>query len=367
MIDLAGPDYGLRWPPDLFLSEAGRVLNLGNANAAEILIRDAFRNGAEVVEGHGSAIHAVEAVLDHAAVLRVETERTPYWSERTKGTGGGRERLDVSGVARRVVAIVQDLYSRGYFDRDLPFDCVDVPDRYRDPGDYIEEHTGRTGFWPLRDSTLAADVDALFDVIEVFHDVAARPVDGSYHSWNECGWHYSVFNGELGRRIYRWAINRILDQSTLSYRLAEDGEDIGRLVAVADEAREDLVMSMLHRSGPSQDRVQHAISLFRMRGSTRDDKRSAVRSLADVLEDRRADLRASLMTKDEAVLFQLANQFDIRHHNASQRSDYDPAFLDWVFWWYLATIELMDRLIAGQTEDSGGGEPRTFYHGRSDR
>jgi hypothetical protein len=350
MIDLTGPDYGLRWPPDLFVPEAQRVLDLGNPDAARILLLDALRNGGEVLDVYRNSLDALEALLDHADVFRLETDRTPYWSERTKGAGVGGGSLEISGVARRVVKVIQDLYNRGYFDRDLPFDCVDLPDRYRDPGDYIEEHTGRVDLWPLRDSALAADADALFDVIEVFHDVAARPVDGSYHSWNECGWHYRIFNGELGRRIYRWAINRILDQSAFSYRLADDGEDIGRLVAVADEAREDLVASMLHRSGPSQDRVQHAISLFRMRGSTRDDKRSAVRSLADVLEDRRSELKTSLMTKDEAALFQIANQFDIRHHNASQRPDYDPAFLDWVFWWYLATIELIDRLIAEQAE-----------------
>ena len=28
------------------------------------------------------------------------------------------------------------------------------------------------------------------------------------------------------------------------------------------------------------------------------------------------------------------------------RADYDPAFLDWVFWWDLATVELTDRILA---------------------
>ena len=27
-------------------------------------------------------------------------------------------------------------------------------------------------------------------------------------------------------------------------------------------------------------------------------------------------------------------------------ADYDPIFLDWIFWWYLATVELIDRLLA---------------------
>lgn len=31
-----------------------------------------------------------------------------------------------------------------------------------------------------------------------------------------------------------------------------------------------------------------------------------------------------------------------------QQGDYDPAFLDWIFWWYLAAIELTDRILARQ-------------------
>jgi hypothetical protein len=32
----------------------------------------------------------------------------------------------------------------------------------------------------------------------------------------------------------------------------------------------------------------------------------------------------------------------------------DPAFLEWIFWWYLATIELTDQIIARQ--DTGASE-----------
>lgn len=79
--------------------------------------------------------------------------------------------------------------------------------------------------------------------------------------------------------------------------------------------------------------------------------RSAIVALHLVLEERRKLLKESLLRKDEAALFQIANEFDLRH-GREQQSDYDPMFLDWVFWWYLATVELTDRLLtrqAGQT------------------
>jgi hypothetical protein len=64
-----------------------------------------------------------------------------------------------------------------------------------------------------------------------------------------------------------------------------------------------------------------------------------------VLEDRRSLIKAELVSKDSGALFDIANNFDLRHRRADQRTDYDPAFLDWIFWWYLATIELTDQLL----------------------
>jgi hypothetical protein len=85
-----------------------------------------------------------------------------------------------------------------------------------------------------------------------------------------------------------------------------------------------------------------------MQAPSEHDKRSAAINLAGVLEERRALLKAEMATKDEGALFEIANRFAIRHRNVTQQADYDPAFLDWVFWWYLATIELTDRILARQ-------------------
>lgn len=139
-----------------------------------------------------------------------------------------------------------------------------------------------------------------------------------------------------------------MEHGELDVRLAESGEDEGRLVESTDDARADLVEKMVSRTDSSSDRVRHAIALFRSRGATEHDKRLAVVSLAGVLEERRTHLKEHLFRSDEGALFQIANQFAIRHRNESQKTDYDPVFLDWVFWWYMATIELTDRLIVRQ-------------------
>ncbi|ODU05016.1 MAG: hypothetical protein ABS81_08670 [Pseudonocardia sp. SCN 72-86] len=57
-------------------------------------------------------------------------------------------------------------------------------------------------------------------------------------------------------------------------------------------------------------------------------------------------LKQQIARKDEGALFQIANEFALRHQKPDQKGDYDPAFLDWIFWWYLATVELTNRLLA---------------------
>jgi hypothetical protein len=48
----------------------------------------------------------------------------------------------------------------------------------------------------------------------------------------------------------------------------------------------------------------------------------------------------------------IASKFDLRHRNDKQHANYDPAFRDWAFWWYLATIELTDRIRDRQQSDA---------------
>jgi hypothetical protein len=164
-------------------------------------------------------------------------------------------------------------------------------------------------------------------------------------------WHHQDFNISQGRELYNWQVNRLLSQTSFELQLATSGEDRGRLVEAAGDARNDLVaLTVAGADDNSRDPLQHAIALFRKRGASVEDKRSACVALAGVLESRRRLLKDELFRRDEGALFLIANEFDLRHRSASQQGDYDPAFLDWVFWWYLGTIELTDRIVARQTD-----------------
>jgi hypothetical protein len=70
--------------------------------------------------------------------------------------------------------------------------------------------------------------------------------------------------------------------------------------------------------------------------------------MAGILEGRRQLIKPELVSAGEGALFQIANKLAVRHHNSQPISDYNPAFLDLVFWWYLATVELTNRIITPQ-------------------
>ena len=208
---------------------------------------------------------------------------------------------------------------------------------------------GRPGLWPLQPAEW--DEDTFYGLIEVLHDLVARPRMGDRLPGLRQAPFYAV---EAGRRLYRWRVNRLLNTADIGLRLADTGEDAGRLVETVDPARAELLDRVLVTpKAVAAGHVRHAIALFRGRGADEHAKRSAIVTLAGVLEDRRELLKAELLRKDEGALFQIANEFGLRHNRAGQRGDFDPVFLDWVFWWYLATIELTDRLLARPDQEGG--------------
>jgi hypothetical protein len=107
----------------------------------------------------------------------------------------------------------------------------------------------------------------------------------------------------------------------------------------------------------SIDEVRHAVALFRNRKRDRESLRSAVVTLAGILERHRSKLKADLLSKDEGALFEIANKFDLRHRDASQKGDYDDAHMEWIFHWYLATVALLGRLVGRSGGSAASGEP----------
>jgi len=355
-------DYELAWPRKLFVAEAKALLNSPPAswvNRFELLLMEAFRGGAPADDFRGATAdewgsHTItkhqfaDRLAAEADTLRQANTPRPYWPARHSESGSGAVKVDPIHRQRDFTVLITELKRIGYFDQTFPTPCVDDREpAVVDPNSELAARLGVPGLWPLRPGTW--DDETFYGLIEVFHDLVARPRERTWHDYGGCGWHYAAFALEPARWLYRWRVNRLLEAAGVELRLADSGEDTGRLVHLVDPGRADLLESAL--SNPdrvTRGTVEHAIALFRARSATDHNKKSAIVALAGILEERRKLLKASVFTKDEGALFRIANEFGLRHQNEAQKFHYDSAFLDWVFWWYLGTVELTDRLIVRQ-------------------
>jgi len=373
----------LVWPPDLFRQEGQALLDAGKDDESTLgwLLAEAFHgergyqlftqtpepwtyqfedlaNGYKapaLPQGPSPRAQLVAGLVRDTDQLPRYVPR-PYYSQRRNQRP--EVPLTPAQTKTEYAEVIAGLARTGYFGDAFGSACVDDP---RDPAEQAQKQLSRlldtdSPMWPLAgDNEELTGVeqnwseDLFFDVIEALHDLVARPRSRFWHDYGQ-EWDYQDFARAPGQAVYRWKVNELLARSEIPLQLADSGSDCGRLVHALGDARDDLVRRALQSPEPKvHDLVDHAVAQFRGRDATFLAKREATKTLADVLEHRRRLLNDMLFKKDEDALFQIANHFEIRHINEHQKSDYDPAFLDWVFWWYLATIELTDRLLDRQT------------------
>ena len=160
--------------------------------------------------------------------------------------------------------------------------------------------------------------------------------------------HYSKFDNKAGQIHWREQINEALRNYGEGFELNESGE-IQRL---GSPGLQDVLTSRVPQTtDENEQKIASAIHRFRLAKSTRKDRQDAVRDLADVLEFYRSEVKKHLPKKDEAALFEIANNFAIRHHNQVQQGDYSDAWLNWLFYLYLSSVRLMLELLEQTTKN----------------
>jgi hypothetical protein len=272
----------------------------------------------------------------------------PYYSERAgRSPRGGR--FDLAGLKRLFLTTYDQLSERGFFQQDLGYHCVDagfIPGSLgTDPAGELFLSLKRDNLWPFHQHIDAWSEDDLFDVIEFLFDHASEPTESTFHSYSDCGIHATQFNRKTGQVEYRGKITRVLKNYDQGFELSAEGQ----VLALADPGLTPLLEAPLTSSDPTNvdARVAAAIAKYRRHRAALEDRKDAIRDLADVLEYLRPQIKTALDSKDETDLFNIANNFGIRHHNASQKQSYDKAiWYSWLFYYYLATIHAAVRLIA---------------------
>ncbi|GJQ61075.1 MAG: hypothetical protein SCALA702_01280 [Melioribacteraceae bacterium] len=270
-----------------------------------------------------------------------------YYSVRT-GLINPNNEIDLKVLKKLFLIAFHKLENEGYFQKYFGYYCVDAGDVLGEFGGDIASiffvNLKKENLYPIEEKIDIYSEPDLFDVIEFLHDHCSKGVDGYYHSWNDCGHHYNSFNDLEGQKYYRELINPFLKDYSAKYKLSDDGE----ILVLADAGLSNLIEADI----PSNDeenitsKVEKAILKFRRYRSTLDDRRDAVRELSDIFEYLKPKVKKYLNRKDESDIFNLANNFGIRHHNENQKTDYDRSiWLSWMFYFYLATIHTLLRII----------------------
>lgn len=216
----------------------------------------------------------------------------------------------------------------------------------------VFHRTLKDHLWPQYGNDLTEVIEAyseedVFDIIELLFDFVSLPVKDSLftHADSSCEGHYDRFDRTGGQDLYVKYINRFITKYGSGYRLSASGQ----VEELADPGLDLLLDAAIpgSKEGDIGEKISHAISLFRRYNAPEEDKKQAVRLLADVLEFLRGDAKEILNRSDEKDLFELANRFGIRHHNRAQSTNYDKdIWYRWMFYYYLATIHAIRRLMS---------------------
>lgn len=239
------------------------------------------------------------------------------------------------------------LWREGYFQKYFGVDCTD--------GDYPGElgedipsmvfiNIRKENLWPIWQNLPNYTEDDLFDIIEYLHDHCSKGINGYYHSWNNCGYHYEEFNDYEGQKFFRELMNSILKDYGDGFEISNSGEILMR----SDHGLSNLFLADIPTNDVDNisNKINLAILRFRRHKSTLEDRRDAIRELADVLEFLRPSIKEHLGKKDENDIFNIANNFGIRHHNVEQKTEYDKAiWYSWIFYYYLATLHAVLRMV----------------------
>jgi hypothetical protein len=268
-----------------------------------------------------------------------------YYSQRT-GTNPNLSGLPLEDIIDLFVRVFDQLQEDGCFSEAFGFTCVDadhIAGKVRDVELEMLLTVKKKSLWPIESHKHEYSEDDFFDVVEFLYQHVSKPIDGTYHHHNGCGMHWETFNQAEGRGAYRDRINAVLSNYEKRFELSP----VGEVLRKPEEGFEPIFEADI----PSKDsnvvsRIDAAVLRYRRHGSSIDDRRQAVRDLADVLEYLRPKVRSLLTASDDKDLFNIANNFGVRHHNDKQKTTYDAGlWLSWMFYFYLATIHVVLRKI----------------------
>src|SRR5579862_4128406 len=168
---------------------------------------------------------------------------------------------------------------------------------------------------------------------------------------------YGSYDDAEGQNEFRSVANSFLADYRSGFELTKEG----LVLAIGTAGVQHILNAEIipYDEANVDGKVRNAIVKWRNRHFSLSEQRDAIRELADVFEwlKKTKDLGAVLKREDESAIFNIANNFAIRHHAPGQKTNYDrQIWYSWIFHFYLATYHATIRLLIKKEK---GSDPST--------
>jgi hypothetical protein len=343
---LAEPQPSTNTPPEAFsrvirtLMDQGDALNERSERAGALaqLNGALAREGFEAFYGPDKQCYLRNVGTNMVAAASQNPRR--YYSSRNKP-----QSLTLDELYRKLQHLYLLFRNRDYFKGKAGITKSDLPDAI----EHEAELALSFKLFPITQWS-EADIteDHVFDAVEFLFDHVSRPGE-VVGMMSDSGFHYYDHDGyddDAGRAEFREKTNAFLADYKSGYELTEQG----LVLALGTGGLQHILSAEIipYDEANVDSKVRSAIAKWRNRRLDSSEKREAIRELADVFEwlKKTKGLTSVLDSKDESALFDIANNFAIRHHNPKQKTNYDRAiWYSWVFHFYLATYHAAVRLL----------------------
>lgn len=262
-----------------------------------------------------------------------------YYSRRNKPIPISTEELYT-----RVCALIEDYLTRDFFKEKLRISGIEYLISNFDSINRKSMTQIGIKIFPVRNWNIESiQKNKIFDAIEFLFNFISEPSDWKQQS--NFSYDYTTYNSRKGKKLFIADANHILNAFEDGYELTKDGEI---LFKGGDSD------NYIETEFPSYDLknvdllIKKAIKQWKNRNQNLDEKKQAIINLANVFEflKKEGSLKEVLNSNDSSDLFNIANNFSIRHHNKLQKSDYDiEIWYDWIIQFYLTTCITTLKLI----------------------
>ncbi len=260
--------------------------------------------------------------------------------------------LTPEGLHLKLVNLYLLFRDKDYFKEKAKITKTDLPDAVR----YEAAVALTFRLFPI-DGWLVNDLteDHIFDALEFLYDRVSRPGEVAWmttettYSYQD----YGSYDEKEGRAEFRDHVNVFLADYRSGYELTEEG----KILALGTDGLQHILDAEIvpYDETNVDGKVRNAIVKWRNRHLSLDERKAAIRELADVFEwlKKAKSLSSVLDRKDESAIFELANNFAIRHHDPKQKANYDATiWYSWIFHFYLATYHAAIRLLIRHEQKS---------------